>query len=90
MYVKKRRQKENVSIDENLNTDIGIGGSLQKRDHSLLNGVATGIARENKRVIDYKMFSKFCNSEKVKKGLRKERYVVWKDNHRKDCEINHF
>ena len=48
-------------------------------------------ARENKKVIAYKVFSKFCkscNCGKVKKGT--EEYIVWKENHGKDCEINHF
>ena len=37
------------------------------------------------------MFSKFCKSCALwesKKGT--EEYIVWKENHGKDCEINHF
>ena len=56
------KEKGNVSTDEPLDTDIGIEGSWQKRGHSSLNGVVTGVARENKNVINYKVFSKFCKS----------------------------
>ena len=35
-------------LDENLDTDIGNDGSWQKRGHSSLNGVVTGVVRENK------------------------------------------
>ena len=55
-------EKGNVSIDENLDTDVGIDGDWQKRGHSSLNGIVTGVARENKKVIDNKVFSKFCKS----------------------------
>ena len=56
------KEKGNDSVDENLDTDIGIDGSWQKWGHSSLNGVVTGVARENKKVIDYKVFNKFCKS----------------------------
>ena len=41
-----KEKKRNVCIDENLDTDIGIDRSLQKRGHSSLNGVVTGVAQE--------------------------------------------
>ena len=72
------KEKENVSIDENLDIDIGIDGSRQKRGHSSLNGVVTGVPRENKKINDYKVFSKFCKSRALwenKKGT--EEYIVW-------------
>ena len=82
------KEKGNVSTDEPLDTDIGIEGSWQKRGHSSLNGVVTGVARENKNVINYKVFSKFCEScalRQSKKGT--EEYIVWKENHGgKDCD----
>ena len=84
------KEKGNVSTDEPLDTDIGIEGSWQKRGHSSLNGVVIGVARENKKVFDYKVFSKFCRScalWRSKKGT--EEYIFSKQNHGKDCEINH-
>ena len=51
----------------------------------------TGVARETEKVIDYKVYSKFCKScalQESKKGT--EKYIVSKENHGKDCEINHF
>ena len=57
------KEKGNVSTDEPLDTDIGIDGSWQKRGHSSLNGIVTSVARENKKVIDYKVYtSKSCKS----------------------------
>ena len=61
-WVNDLKEKGNVSIDEPLDTDIGVEGSWQKRGHSSLNGIVTGVARENKKVIDYKVYSKFCKS----------------------------
>ena len=85
------KEKGNVNIDENLDIDIGIDGSWLKQGHSSLNCIVTGVARENKKNIDYKVFSKFCKSCALwesKKGT--EEYIVWKENDGKDCEINHF
>ena len=56
------KEKGNVSEPHALDTDIGIDGSWQKSGHFSLNGVVTGVARENKKVIDYKVYSKSCKS----------------------------
>ena len=80
-----------VATDENLGTDIGIDETWQKRGHCSLNGLIISVARENKKVIDYKVFRKLCKSGALwesKKGTVE--YVVWKENHGEDCEINHF
>ena len=85
------KEKGNVSTDEPVDTDIGIDESWQKRGHSSLNGIVTSVARENKKVIDYKVYSKFCKSCTLwesKKGT--EEYIVWKEDHGRDCEINLF
>ena len=85
------KEKGNVSTDDPLDNDIGIDGSWQKRGHTSLNSIVTGVARENKRVIYYKVYNKFCKSctlQESKKGT--EEYIVWKENHGKDCEINLF
>ena len=44
------KENRNVSIDENLDTDIGIDRSWQQQGHFSLNGVVTGAVRENKKV----------------------------------------
>ena len=55
VVVNEFKENTNVSIDENLDTEID--GSWQKWGHSSLNGIVTGVARENKKVKDYKVFS---------------------------------
>ena len=55
VVVNEFKENTNVSIDENLDTDID--GSWQRWGHSSLNGIVTGVARENKQVKDYKVFS---------------------------------
>ena len=55
VVVNEFKENTNVSMDENLDTDID--GSWQKWGHSSLNGIVTGVARENKKVKDYKVFS---------------------------------
>ena len=85
------KEKGNVSTDEPVDTDIGIDESWQKRGHSSLNGIVFSVAREKKKVIDYKVHSKFCKSCTLcesNKGT--EEYIVWKENHGKDWEINLF
>ena len=56
-----------------------------------MNNVVTSVARENRKLINYKVFSKFCKScvlWESKKGT--EEYIVWKKNLAGDCETNHF
>ena len=56
MKVYDLKEKGDVSTDEPLDTDIGVDGSWQKRGHnSLLNGIVTGVARGNKKVIYHKV-----------------------------------
>ena len=89
--VNNLKEKRNVSTNEPLDTDIGIDVSWQKRCHSSLNSVVTGVARENKKVIDYKVYGKFCKSCILWESKKEtEEYSVWKENHGKDSEINHF
>ena len=47
--VNNLKKDTNVSIDENLDTDIDIDGSWQKRGYSSLNGVVTGVPTESKK-----------------------------------------
>ena len=80
-----------VATDENLGTDIGIDETWQKRGHCSLNGLIISVARENKKVIDYKVFRKLCKSGALwesKKGT--EEFIAWKENRSKDCEISCF
>ena len=39
---------------------VSIDGSWYKRAHSSMNGFVTAISTENKKVIEYQVFSKFC------------------------------
>ena len=67
------KENGNVNIDENLDIDIGIDGSWLKQGHSSLNCIATGVARENKKILIIKCSASFVKAVpcgKVKKGLR--------------------
>ena len=49
------------AIDNDIiDCQIGIDGSWQKRRYSSLNGVITAVIRDNKKVIDFQVLSKFC------------------------------
>ena len=91
LAVNDLKETGNVSIDEKLDNDTTIDGSWQKRDNSSLNGIVTGVARENKKIIGYKVCSKFCKICALwesKKGT--EEFIAWKENRSKDCEISCF
>ena len=55
------RKVINANAGENdvIDTDISIDGSWQKRGHSSLNGVVTGVSPVNKKVIDCLVYTKF-------------------------------
>ena len=50
--------KPDSNAAELLESDIVIDGSWQKRGYNSLNGVVTGIARKNQKVLDVQVFSK--------------------------------
>ena len=52
----------NADTNDLVDNDIGIDGSWQERGHNSLNGVVTGISRENKMVLDVQVFSRFSYS----------------------------
>ena len=69
---------------------IGIDGSWQKRGYSSLNGVITAVARDNKKVIDFQVLSKFCRGYATwDKHEGTDYYAKWKAKHAKTCQINH-
>ena len=77
--------KENDIVD----SDICIDGAWQKRGHNSLNGVVTGISRENKKVLDVQIFSKFCHScSKWESQKGTPEYEHWKISH--TCSKNHI
>ena len=91
LAVNDLKETGNVSIDEKLDTDTAIDGSWQKRGNSSLNEIVTGVAREKKKIIGYKVCSKFCKIFALwesKKGT--EEFIAWKENCRTDCEISCF
>ena len=54
-----------------------------------MNGFVSTISTENKKVIDYQVFSKFCKGCLIweqKKGTKE--YNSWKETH--VCKINHY
>ncbi|XP_065680580.1 uncharacterized protein LOC136094527 [Hydra vulgaris] len=68
--------------------DISLDGTWQKRGYSSLNGVVSAISKDNKKVLDVHVMSKFCKSCAVwKKKKNSLEYEHWKANHR--CDINH-
>ena len=63
-------------------------GHGKKEDNSL-NGVVTGISRENKKVLDVQIFSKFCHScSKWESQKGTPEYENWKMSH--TCSKNHI
>ena len=59
-----------------------------KRGHSSLNGVATGISMENKKVLDVQVFSRFCHScSKWESQEGTPEHGKWKVTH--TCSKNH-
>ena len=50
----------NAGDNDIIDTDISIDGSWQKRGHSSLNRVVTGVSPVNKKVIDCLVYTKFC------------------------------
>ena len=69
---------------------VNIDGSWYKRGHSSMNGFVSAISTENKKVIEYQVFSKFCKKGAYygnkKKGTKE--YNSWKETH--VCKINHY
>ena len=46
---------------------------------------------ENEKVIDYKVFSKFCKICSDWKGDKNtDKYLIWKAQHEPECAINHI
>ena len=59
---------------------VSIDGSWHKRGLSSVNGFVSAISTENKKVIDYQVFSKFCKGYLIweqKKGTKE--YNSWKE-----------
>ena len=78
----------NADTNDVVDSDICIDGSWQKRGHNSLNGVVTGISRENKKVLDAQGLSRFCHScsrSESQKGTPE--YEKWKVTH--TCSKNH-
>ena len=60
-----------------------------KKEGNSLNGVVTGISRENKKVLDVQIFSKFCHScSKWESQKGTPEYEHWKMSH--TCSKNHI
>ena len=79
-YVRKS-MNSNANHNDILNTDIAIDGFWQKRGHSSLNGVITGVSPVNKKVIDYFVYSKFCSF------CARQRKFNSKKEHK--CKVSH-
>ena len=80
---------DSVAEDDVIDCQIGIDGSWQKCGHASLNGVVTAVARDNKKVVDYKVLSKFCRGCATwEKSKGTDRYDKWKAEH--ICQVNHI
>ena len=78
----------NADTNDIVDSDICIDGSWQKRGHHSLNGVVTGISRENKKVFNVQVFSRFCHScSKWESQKGTPEYEKWKVAH--TCSKNH-
>ena len=52
--------KPGASESEMVDCHVSVSGSWHKCGHSSMNGFVSAISPENKKVIDYQVFSKFC------------------------------
>ena len=78
----------NANTNDTVDRDIFIDGLWHKRGHNSLNGVVTGIFRENKKVLDAQVFSRFCHScSKWESQKGTPGYKKWKVTH--TCSKNH-
>ena len=78
----------NADTNDVVDTDIFIDGFWQKRGLNSLKVVVTGISRENEKVLDVQVFSRFCHSFskwESQKGIPE--YQKWKITH--TCIKNH-
>ena len=67
-----------------------MDGTWQKRDFSSLLGIVYVIEFNTGKVLDYKVFSKFCNECNIwnKHDKDTEAYKSWKLGHQNHCNIN--
>ena len=78
----------NADTNDVVDTDIFIDGFCQKRGLNSLKVAVTGISRENKKVLDVQVFSRFCHScskWESQKGIPE--YQKWKMT--QTCIKNH-
>ena len=59
-----------ASKNDIVDCDISCDGSWQKRGHSFLNGIVSAISRDVRKVIDYKVYSKYCHGCQQWEGKR--------------------
>ncbi|XP_047127052.2 uncharacterized protein LOC124808049 [Hydra vulgaris] len=85
----RKRDFPNAAENDIVDIQIGIDGSWQKRGHSSLNGVCTAVAKANRKVVDYQVFSKFCRGCALWQSKRnKSGYGKFLKTH--VCDLNHF
>ena len=85
VYYVQKSMNSNANHNDILNTEIAIDGSWQKRGHSSLNCVITGVSPVNKKVIDYFVYTKFCSfcARQRKSNSKKEH--KYKVNHNRSA-----
>ena len=68
---------------------VSVDGTWQKRGHQSLLGAVYVIEYQTGKVLDYKVFCKFCHDCNLHKNWDKGAdFLVWKESHESKCECN--
>ena len=70
---------------------VSIDGTWQKRGHQSLLGAVYVIEYQTGKVLDYKIFCKFCHDCNLHKNWDKDiaDFLAWKESHESKCESNY-
>ena len=78
-----------VSESEIVDCLVSIDGTWQKRGHQSLLSAVYVIEYQTGKVLDYKVFCKFCHNCNLHKNWDKDvDFLAWKESHESKCECN--
>ena len=78
-----------ISNEEIVDALVSVDGTWQRRGFSSLFGLVYVIEYNTGKVLDYKVFSKFCKACSVwEKRKNKDDFELWKRSHQAECDVN--
>ena len=78
-----------TSDEEVVDALVSVDGTWQKRGFSSLYGIVYVIEYNTGKVLDYKVFSKFCKvCSAWEKRKKDDEFEQWKHHHQANCDIN--